>query len=254
MMIGRQLGDYQIVALLGEGGMGQVYQGRARSLGRDAAIKVFAIRASPDRDDARRFRDEATLASSLNHPNIVTVYGIGEEEDVAYIAMELVKGRTLRELLTGPLPPAQALDYAVQIAGALATAHEAGVIHRDLKPENVMVTPQGLIKIRDFGLARREPALLAPSIVDSALTQAARTTPGTILGTVGYTDPNPPPPFVPALDVDLCRCWHSGVQDLSFSARFNAITARGFALSRRLPWACRAMTMISAARPSSGAG
>ena len=141
---GRHLGGYEILSLLGAGGMGEVYRARDVKLGREVALKVLARPAASDPAYLQRFEEEARLASVLNHPNIVTIYGVGEEGDIAYIAMELVRGRTLRELLAErALRVGEVLDLAAPLADALAAAHASGIMHRDLKPENVMVTVRG---------------------------------------------------------------------------------------------------------------
>src|ERR1700693_2835267 len=134
--------------------MGEVYRARDPRLGRDVALKVLPEELSLDKDRLSRFEQEARSASALNHPNIITIYEIGQEQ-VFYIAMELVEGRTLRELCAAePLPVRRAISIAVQIAEGLGKAHAAGIVHRDLKPENVMVSKDGYVKILDFGLAK----------------------------------------------------------------------------------------------------
>src|SRR5262245_41642748 len=188
-LIGSQLGDYRVESLLGAGGMGEVYSARDLRLDRDVALKVLdAATSSPD--DLRRFGQEARSASGLNHPNIVTIYGVGERDGVAYIAMERVHGQTLRGMLaSGRVKPDAAMDIAVQLADALAAAHGAGVVHRDLKPDNVMVTPDGLVKVLDFGIARR---IVSPSIEGQrpeGHRQPSQTGSGLIRGTVGYMSP-----------------------------------------------------------------
>ena len=166
--------------------MGEVYRATDLKLGRDVALKVLAASIASDPQYLRRFEDEARSASVLNHPNIVTIYGVGEEGPVAFIAMELVHGRTVRELCgAGPHQLKGVLDIAVQLADALCAAHANGIVHRDLKPENVMVTADGLVKVLDFGLARRD---VVPAHADQFVTQA-RTQVGAILGTVGYMSP-----------------------------------------------------------------
>src|SRR6202162_4412909 len=156
LSLGTRLGPYEILAPLGAGGMGEVYRAKDPRLGREVAIKVLPIAMASDPERRQRFEQEARSASALNHPNILTVYDIGESDGAVYIAMELVEGRTLRELVaTGePLPTKKLLDYAVQIAEGLAKAHAAGIVHRDLKPENLMVSKDGFVKILDFGLAK----------------------------------------------------------------------------------------------------
>ena len=153
---GGRLGPYEILGALGAGGMGEVYRARDSRLSREVAIKVLPEELSGDSSRLKRFAKEARAASALNHPNIVTIYDIGSEGPVSWIAMERIDGKTLRELLFGgALPVKKLLPIAAQIADGLARAHEAGVVHRDLKPENVMVTKDGLVKILDFGLAKQ---------------------------------------------------------------------------------------------------
>src|SRR5262245_43740185 len=142
---GTFLGPYEILGLAGSGGMGEVYRARDKRLGRVVALKVLPAKTTVDRERLMRFEREARLASSLNHPNIITKYDIGEDNSIPYIAMEMVEGRTLREIIVGgPLPVNQLVKIAAQIADALAKAHESGIVHRDLKPENVMVTADGM--------------------------------------------------------------------------------------------------------------
>src|SRR5262249_31581923 len=152
---GVRLGAHEILSPLGAGGMGEVYRARDIRLSREVAIKVLPVELTSDPSRLKRFEKEARAASALNHPNIVTVYEIGREGSTDYLVMELVAGKTLRELLFGgPLPVKRVLQVGTQIADGLARAHEAGIVHRDLKPENVMVTKDGLVKILDFGLAK----------------------------------------------------------------------------------------------------
>jgi eukaryotic-like serine/threonine-protein kinase len=188
--IGQKLGSYDVLSLLGEGGMGEVYLARDTTLRREVALKVLSKDIAAEPDYLSRFEEEARLASSLNHPNIVTIYGVGKEDEVTFIAMELVRGRTLREMLgDGAISVRKALDMAFQICDALAAAHTAGIVHRDLKPENVMVTADDRVKVLDFGLAKRHIGLLPnpPSKDDNAA--GNNTAAGTILGTVGYMSP-----------------------------------------------------------------
>jgi Tol biopolymer transport system component/predicted Ser/Thr protein kinase len=186
LLVERQIDEYRILSLLGEGGMGQVYRAKDLTLGREVAIKVLQRSAARDPEDLRRFEAEARLASVLNHPNIVTIYGVGEKDELAYIAMELVHGRTLRELLSGtPLSMKVCLDLAAQLADALSFAHAGGIIHRDLKPENIMVTPAGRLKVLDFGIAK----LQGPGENGTQSGTAVLTEDGKILGTVGYMSP-----------------------------------------------------------------
>ena len=184
---GTKLGPFEVLAPLGAGGMGEVYRARDSRLGRDVAIKVLSAEFAADADRRKRFEQEARSASALNHQNIVTIHDIGSDGATVYIAMELVDGRTLREVLHGgALPTRRLLDLAYQMADGLAKAHAAGIVHRDLKPENVMVTKDGAVKILDFGLAK----LLKEQPEESSnLPTAQATQAGTVLGTVGYMSP-----------------------------------------------------------------
>ncbi|MCJ7612976.1 MAG: serine/threonine-protein kinase [Candidatus Aminicenantes bacterium] len=191
-MIGRSLAHYSIIEKLGEGGMGAVYKARDERLDRFVALKILPAEKMADPERRRRFAQEAKSASALNHPNIVTIYDIGQEDDVHFIAMEYVAGRTLTELI-GPngLPLKEALDFAIQIADGLGKAHAAGIIHRDLKPSNIMVTPDGLAKILDFGLAKLVEKVERPGdiAVTMTLARAPVTEEGMILGTIAYMSP-----------------------------------------------------------------
>src|SRR5262244_659200 len=189
LKVGSRIGPYEVQAPLGAGGMGEVYRARDSRLNRGVALKVLPEAVASDPSRLHRFEKEARSASALNHPNIVTVYDIGAEAAVSYIAMELVEGKTLRELLFGgALSLRKLLAIAPQIAEGLAKAHEAGIVHRDLKPENVMVTRDGLVKILDFGLAKLT-SKTSGSGEGSQLPTMTGTTPGLIVGTVGYMSP-----------------------------------------------------------------
>jgi serine/threonine protein kinase/Tol biopolymer transport system component len=186
---GSRLGPYEILAPLGAGGMGEVYRARDTRLGREVAIKVLPPELSSDPERLLRFEQEARSASALNHPNIVTVYDVGRVDSTTYLAMELVEGRTVGELIAaGTIPVRRLLAVAAQVAEGLAKAHSAGIVHRDLKPENLMVSDDGFVKILDFGLAKFVESPLAPA---SRLPTQARpqTQSGTVLGTVGYMSP-----------------------------------------------------------------
>jgi len=149
------IGHYRLVEEAGRGGMGVVYKAEDTRLHRFVALKILPEQVGEDSVDLVRFRREAEAASALNHPNIVTIYEIGQDGSTHYIAMELVEGKTLRELLVaGLLPIRKAIEIAAQVAEGLAKAHEAGIAHRDLKPENLMVSQDGFVKILDFGLAK----------------------------------------------------------------------------------------------------
>jgi eukaryotic-like serine/threonine-protein kinase len=188
---GERLGPYEILDLIGKGAMGEVYRARDTRLGREVALKTLPPERSNDAVAWARLRAEAQAVAALNHPHIVAVLDVGEEQGAPYVVMELVEGRTLRDALAeGGLPLRHALDLAQQMAGALAAAHERGIVHRDLKPENVVLTPDGQVKILDFGLAKaRQP--LAGSSLDSTAGGPPRpiTEPGLAMGTVGYMSP-----------------------------------------------------------------
>jgi formylglycine-generating enzyme required for sulfatase activity/predicted esterase len=185
---GDRLGRYEIIAPLGAGGMGEVYRAKHLKLEREVAIKVLPGDLEADPDRLRRFEREARAASALNHPNIVTIHDIDEHVGRHYIAMELIEGNTLREVLArGELPLPEIMFIARQIAEGLAKAHGAGIVHRDLKPENIMVTDDGLVKIVDFGLAK-----LAPKDADfgsESPTMSEQTKRGSLLGTIPYLSP-----------------------------------------------------------------
>jgi eukaryotic-like serine/threonine-protein kinase len=186
----RRLGPYEFIGRLGAGGMGEVYRARDTRLGREVAIKVLPPEVSADSDRLRRFEKEARAASSLNHPNIVTIYEIERIDSTSFIAMELIDGKTLRDVVSeGALPLRKLLGIATQIADGLARAHSAGIVHRDLKPENVMVTKDGLVKILDFGLAKLAHPGLEGGQEAEAPTVSAGTKPGIVMGTVGYMSP-----------------------------------------------------------------
>ncbi len=185
---GTKLGPYEIVGALGAGGMGEVYQARDTRLDRSVAIKILPAAFSSDTDRLHRFEQEARSASALNHPNIITIYELGHDAGTRYIAMELVEGKTVRELLvSGALTIRKAIEIAAQVAEGLTKAHEAGIAHRDLKPENLMVTQDGFVKILDFGLAK----LTLPSgeVSDMSPTVAWQTRPGLVMGTMQYMSP-----------------------------------------------------------------
>ena len=184
---GTRLGNYELVSELGKGGMGQVYKAKDLRLGRDVAIKILRHEVASDADRLRRFEREARAASALNHPNVVTIYDVGEHDRTPYIAMECVEGSTLGEILAGGrLGDDEGIRIALQLAEGLAKAHQIGIVHRDLRPDNVIVSADGFVKILDFGLAKLSALGGADSDVP---TLAQDTMPGTVLGTVGYMSP-----------------------------------------------------------------
>src|SRR6266542_10994 len=183
-----RIGRFEIVALLGSGGMGEVYRARDENLGRDVAIKILPASLSSDRSRLNRFEQEARAAGQLNHPNILAIYDVGLYEGSPYLVSELLEGETLGERLqSGSLPPSKAVEYASQLARGLAAAHEKGIVHRDLKPENLFITRDGRIKILDFGLAKL--TLSENGSPSAGLGSAVKTESGIVLGTVGYMSP-----------------------------------------------------------------
>jgi serine/threonine protein kinase len=186
-LIGKRLGAYEILSLLGKGGMGEVYRARDIRLDRIAALKILPPEVAADPGRLHRFVREAKAASALNHPNIATIYEIGESGGIHWIAMELVEGATLAEGLKGKRPELdEILNIGIQVAGALEEAHGKGIIHRDIKPSNIMMTPKGQTKILDFGLAkmtRRDGLALTAESTDT------HTQPGLLMGTARYMSP-----------------------------------------------------------------
>ena len=195
-LVGASLGRYQILALLGRGGMGEVYKAKDTTLRRDVAIKVLPSDYSIDRDRLRRFEQEARAASALNHPNIITIHEFGQEDGVHFIVSEFIEGETLRRRIAserfgaGEIP-----EIAIQITSALIAAHEAGIVHRDIKPENVMVRPDGLVKVLDFGLAKLVERRSFDTVTDASEASEATTAAwgggetGVVMGTVSYMSP-----------------------------------------------------------------
>src|SRR4051794_28965167 len=164
---GTRLGIYEVVGLLGAGGMGEVYRARDPKLQRDVALKILPELFAADPDRRARFTREAHVLASLNHPHIASIYGIEESADVTALVLELVEGDTLADRIArGPIPLAEALPIAAQIADALDAAHEKGIVHRDLKPANIKLTEEGRVKVLDFGLAK---ALLDESSPDVSM-------------------------------------------------------------------------------------
>jgi non-specific serine/threonine protein kinase len=188
---GQSFGHYRIVSLLGAGGMGEVYLAHDPRLDRQVALKLLLADYTSDEARVRRFLQEARAVSALNHPNIITIHEIGQSEGRHYIATEFIEGRTLRLIIVQGKPAlSEAIEIAVQTAGALQAAHDAGIVHRDIKPENIMVRPDGLVKVLDFGLAKlieRPGAMTFETNAPSSF--GFKTEPGTIIGTVSYMSP-----------------------------------------------------------------
>lgn len=188
---GTQLGRYEICSLLGAGGMGEVYLARDTRLRRNIALKLLPADLSLDKDRLLRFEQEAYAASALNHPNILTIYEIGQDGDTRFIASEFIDGVTLREHITkSPIVElTEVLETIVQVASALVSAHRAGIVHRDLKPENIMIRHDGYVKVVDFGLAKLSESQHEGSDPEAATMQMIKTDPGVVMGTVGYMAP-----------------------------------------------------------------
>src|SRR5205807_3223879 len=187
---GTQLSHYEICSVLGAGGMGEVYLARDTRLRRNVALKLFPSDLSLNKDRLLRFEQEAYAASALNHPNILTIYEIGQANDTRFIAAEFIDGVTLRQRMTGAqIELTEVLDTMVQVASALAAAHQAGIVHRDIKPENIMVRHDGYIKVLDFGLAKLTEYQRLIFDPEAETIHAFKTEPGTVMGTVSYMSP-----------------------------------------------------------------
>ena len=187
--IGTTVGSYEILSLVGKGGMGEVYRAKDKKLKREVAIKVLPDEFSLDHDRVSRFQREAEVLASLNHPNIAAIYDLAAHEQAQFLVLELVGGETLAELIArGPIPLEEALTIAKQIAEALEAAHEKGVIHRDLKPANIKITADGKVKVLDFGLAKIRESSATSNLSNSPTLMTAATS-GVILGTAAYMSP-----------------------------------------------------------------
>src|SRR5262245_6776646 len=193
-LIGRELANYRIVSLLGRGGMGEVYLAEDKRLRRKVALKMLPAEFTNDSDRVRRFEREASAASATNHPNIITIYEIGQVDSAHYIVTEFIDGQTLRQRMqNAKLSLNEVVDVAIQVAQALEAAHSAGIVHRDIKPENVMVRRDGLVKVLDFGLAKltEQQSTSDKGGVDSQAATLAKvnTDSGTVMGTASYMSP-----------------------------------------------------------------
>src|SRR5437867_8230137 len=187
-IVGKQIGHYQVVSRIGRGGMGEVFLAQDASLGRKVALKLLRSDFTRIEERLRRFQQEARAASALNHPNILTIHEIGHDGSLHFMATEYVEGETLRQHLSrARITVGQTLDVAVQVASALAAAHQAGIIHRDIKPENIMLRTDGNVKVLDFGLAK----LTEPKTIDTAAPTLPQveTAPGVVMGTFSYMSP-----------------------------------------------------------------
>src|SRR6266542_2744005 len=190
LLVGRTIGHYKISKRIGTGGMGDVYLATDMTAGRKAALKLLPTRFTSDADRLKRFQQEARALVGLNHPNILTVYEIGEDHSTHYIASELIEGETLRQrLMRGRMELREAVDVAIQVASALAAAHETGIVHRDVKPENIMLRPDGYVKVLDFGIAKLAEQQVPVTIRTDAALLLVETNLGSVLGTVRYMSP-----------------------------------------------------------------
>src|SRR5437773_2041937 len=195
----RQIGPYQILELLGKGGMGEVYLAEDTRLGRKIALKLLPHELTNDEFRVLRFQQEARTASALNHPNILTIFDIGEVESTHFIATEFVTGETLRDCMSATgMNIQKVVNITIQVASALGAAHEVGVVHRDIKPENIMVRPDGLVKVLDFGIAKLTQRTAIGRSSGIGPLPLVNTEPGMLIGTPKYMSPEQ----VRGLDVD----------------------------------------------------
>ena len=188
VIVGKQIGHYKVISRIGHGGMGEVFLAQDTSLNRKVALKLLHSEFTRNEERLRRFRQEAQATSALNHPNILTIHEIGHENSLHFMATEYVDGETLRDKLSGTrMALGQVLDITVQVASALAAAHQAGIIHRDIKPENIMLRADGYVKVLDFGLAKLSDPKTAHSAVPTLV--KVETQPGVVMGTFSYMSP-----------------------------------------------------------------
>ena len=190
-LVGQTIGHYKISQSIGTGGMGEVYLATDIVARRKAALKLLPLRFTSDAERLKRFQQEAHAVVGLNHPNILTVYEIGEDHSIHYIASELIEGETLRDRLTrAPMQLSEAVDIAIQVASALAAAHNAGIVHRDIKPENIMLRPDGYVKVLDFGIAKLAEQEVPTTMPRDEALLLVETNLGAVLGTVRYMSPS----------------------------------------------------------------
>src|SRR4051794_19888325 len=183
LLVGQTFGHYKISKRIGSGGMGEVYLATDITAGREAALKLLPTRFTSDAERLKRFQQEERALVGLNHPNILTVYEIGQDHSTHYIASELIEGETLRQrLMRGQMQLSEAINVAIQVASALAAAHEAGIVHRDIKPENIMLRPDGYVKVLDFGIAKLAEQEVPVTISTDEALMLVETNLGSILG------------------------------------------------------------------------
>jgi len=186
---GSRIGPYEIVELLGEGGMGQVYRARDPRLGRDIAVKILTAESRHNEEAIARFEREARAVASLSHPNILAIHDFGSDDGIFFVVTELLQGHTLRDEMQTPMSWRKAIEIGAEIAEGLSAAHSKSVVHRDLKPENIFLTSEGHVKILDFGLAQTDPILSQQEETSIPTTKWFQTDPGAIIGTLGYMSP-----------------------------------------------------------------
>src|SRR5437870_2069813 len=190
LLVGQTIGHYKLSERIGTGGMGDVYLATDMTAGRKAALKLLPERFTGDAERLKRFQQEAHALVGLNHPNILTIYEIGEDHSTHYIASELIEGETLRQrLMRARMQLNEAIDVAIQVASALAAAHNAGIVHRDIKPENIMLRPDGYVKVLDFGIAKLAEQEVPVTLAEEEAVLLVETHLGSILGTVRYMSP-----------------------------------------------------------------
>src|SRR5947208_2220809 len=190
LLVGQTIGHYKISKRIGTGGMGDVYLATDMTAGRRAALKLLPERFTGDAERLKRFQQEAHAVVGLNHPNILTIYEIGEDHSIHYIASELIEGETLRQRLDrGRMQLSEAIDVAIQVASALAAAHDTGIVHRDIKPENIMLRPDGYVKVLDFGIAKLAEQEVPATLPKDEALLLVETNLGSVLGTVRYMSP-----------------------------------------------------------------
>jgi eukaryotic-like serine/threonine-protein kinase len=227
LLVGHTFGHYKVSKRIGSGGMGEVYLATDVTAGRKAALKLLPMRFTGDAERLKRFQQEAHAVVALNHPNILTVYEIGEDHSTHYIASELIEGETLRQrLMRGRIQLSEAVDLAIQVASALAAAHQAGIVHRDIKPENIMLRPDGYVKVLDFGIAKLAEQEVPVTLPRDEALLLVETNLGSILGTARYMSPEQ----ACGAQVDKCTdIWSLGVvvyEMVTGHAPFSGETAR----------------------------
>src|SRR5881398_3918567 len=230
LLVGQTFGHYKISKRIGTGGMGDVYLATDTTAGRKAALKLLPMRFTGDAERLKRFQQEAHAVVGLNHPNILTVYEIGKDHSTHYIASELIEGETLRQrLMRGRMELREAVDIAIQVASALAAAHETGIVHRDIKPENIMLRPDGYVKVLDFGIAKLAEQEVPVTMAEKEALLLVETNLGSILGTVGYMSPEQARPAGRRID-KRTDIWSLGVvlyEMVAGRAPFTGATAAG---------------------------